>query len=87
MEEYWNLPWGQNQKRIEKHIPKNRNCLQEKDLICKIGAWKKGWGMCDEAHDMELVLTEFSDPGGKSVYFNISNKAVPVEDELFKKNR
>jgi hypothetical protein len=31
------------------------------------------------------LLTEFPDPGGTSVYFNISGKDIPVEDELFHK--
>ncbi len=58
---------------------------QQNGLKCKIGAWKKGWGMCDEEHDMELLLTEFPDPEGTSVYFNIAGKNMQVEDELFYK--
>ncbi len=57
--------------------------LQKNGMICKIGAWKKGWGMCDEEHDMELLLTEFPDPEGTSTYFNIAGGDIQVEDELF----
>ena len=66
-----------------KLLSRNEVGLQQKGLICKIGAWKKGWGMCDEEHDMELLLTEFPDPEGTSVYFNIAGKENQVEDELF----
>ncbi len=58
---------------------------QQNVLKCKIGAWKKGWGMCDEEHDMELLLTEFPDPEGTSVYFNIAGNNMQVEDVLFYK--
>lgn len=53
-------------------------------MSCKIGAWKEGWGMSNGPHDLELVLTEFPDPGCHATYLNLADMSVALDDELIK---
>lgn len=51
-------------------------------MVCKVGAWKEGFGMSDGPYDYELLLTEFPDPESKSTYFTIADLTYAQEDEL-----
>lgn len=66
--------------------PFTDNSLRSGGMTCKIGAWKEGWGMSDGPHDMELLLTEFPDPGCQATYFSIADISVAEDDELVKFN-
>ncbi len=66
--------------------PFTDNSLRSGGMMCKIGAWREGWGMSDGPHDMELLMTEFPDPGCQATYFNIADISVAEDDELVKFN-
>ena len=53
-------------------------------LAFRVKAWGPGKWYPSAAHDLSLVLTEFSDPGGEATYFHVPNPKAPelVEDEL-----
>jgi hypothetical protein len=47
----------------------------------RAGAWKPGYGT-QAKHDLELLLTEFADPGASATYFRLRDLAAAVDDEL-----
>ena len=51
-------------------------------LACTIKAWRTTSWYPFTAHDFELKLTEFADPGGEMIYFHLPNPEAPelVED-------
>jgi DUF1680 family protein len=55
-------------------------------ITLKVRAWREGWtmGPGSTPTDLELILTEFTDPGGKTTYFRLTNLDDAVDDELFK---
>jgi len=53
-------------------------------LACKVKAWGPGADR-KKAPNLELVLTEYADPGGEATYFAVSDPAIrTVDDELFR---
>ena len=50
-------------------------------IACPVQAWKPGYAV-KRPGDLSLRLTEFTDPGGKAIYFRLQNLDVAVEDEL-----
>ena len=58
--------------------------VRPRGMAYKIGAWFEGHGMSSGKHDLELFLTEFPNPDGKSTYFNLADQKNTVDDELIK---
>lgn len=56
---------------------------------CRLRAWSPGQWYPLAKPDLELVLTEFPDPGGEAVYFKLPNPNSPElqEDELYLPSR
>ena len=50
-------------------------------VACRVQAWKPGY-TTKRPGDLNLVLTEFPDPGGRAVYFRLQDASVAVDDEL-----
>jgi hypothetical protein len=48
---------------------------------CPVQAWKPGYAV-KRPGDLSLRLTEFTEPGGRAIYFRLQNLDVAVEDEL-----
>jgi len=65
--------------------PFNDSTVRSGGMACRIGAWREGHGMGGK-HNMSLLLTEFSDPGGKATYFKIRDMSMSEDDELIRKN-
>lgn len=61
------------------------NTIRPDGISLKIKAWREGWTMGPGSNptDMELLLTEFSDPGGRATYFRLADLSAAVDDELF----
>ena len=53
-------------------------------VACKVKAWGPGKWYPHGNPDLELLLTEFPDPGGEATYFNVPNPNAGefVDDEL-----
>jgi hypothetical protein len=66
--------------------PFNDNSIRPGGMACKIKAWRIENYM-PIGPDMELVLTEFPDPGGQLTYFLVPDSSAEtiVEDELWRK--
>lgn len=54
---------------------------------CRVKAWAPGQWYPFAKPELQLVLTEFADPGGEAIYFKTPNPNAPelIEDELFLK--
>lgn len=52
-------------------------------ISLKIKGWREGWTLGNGPHELNLLLTEFTDPGGKATYFRLANLREAVDDELF----
>lgn len=50
-------------------------------VACRAGAWKPGYGTAPKP-DLQLLLTEFPDPGGRATYFRLRDLSVAAADEL-----
>ena len=48
---------------------------------CRLRAWSPGRSL-DDPGDLDLVLSEFPDPGGREIYFRAPGADIGVEDEL-----
>lgn len=58
--------------------------VRAEGLSAKVRAWKPGAWYPHAKPELELVLTEYPDPGGEAIYFHVPNPNAPgfVEDEL-----
>ncbi|MDA2925861.1 glycoside hydrolase family 127 protein [Acidobacteria bacterium AH-259-G07] len=61
--------------------PRLDDSVQSAGLACRIKAWSPGRSL-NEPTDLDLVLTQFPDPGGEEIYFRLSNPTSAVDDEL-----
>ena len=53
-------------------------------LACRVRFWPPGFGAGGASEkQVEWTLTEFTDPGGRAVYFRLRDARVAVDDELF----
>jgi hypothetical protein len=68
-------------KSIEGPVPDSTVCPD--GTACRVRAWTPGVP-CTESADVELVLTEFADPGGTATYFLVPDLSAAVEDELIR---
>ncbi len=50
-------------------------------IACRVKAWKPGFSLAKQG-DLDLSLTEFSDPNGRATYFRLRDDSVAVDDEL-----
>jgi hypothetical protein len=66
--------------------PLTDDSVRPDGIACPVRAWKPGYAV-KRPGDVSLRLTEFTDPGGKAIYFRLQNLDVAVEDELLKGGR
>lgn len=52
-------------------------------VACRAGAWIPGYGTKSQ-HDLQLLLTEFPDPGGRATYFRLRDFTAAVPDEILR---
>ncbi len=55
-------------------------------IACRVQAWIPGYRVAPPG-DLNLVFTEFPDPGGEAVYFRLHDLSAAVDDELFAPTR
>jgi uncharacterized protein len=69
--------------------PFEDNTVHEGGQACRVRTWGPGVWYPQAEPDLNLLLTEYSDPGGEATYFKIPNPLDErcVEDELFFVNR
>lgn len=67
---------------IEGPLPDNS--VRSGGMACRVKAWGPGSWYPMSARDLELTLTEYADPEGQAVYFNLPNPKAKdlVDDEL-----
>jgi hypothetical protein len=57
------------------------NTVRPDGMAFRIKGWSPGQDL-SKAADLDLLLTEFPDPGGEAVYFLLSDNTIAVDDEL-----
>ena len=66
--------------------PEKDETVHPGGMSLTVKGWKEGWtmGRGSGPHDVTLILTEFTDPGGKTTYFRLADLSESVDDELFR---
>ncbi|MBL7199545.1 MAG: glycoside hydrolase family 127 protein [Anaerolineae bacterium] len=62
-------------------MPNRDATTRPEGLACPVTGWSPGRDL-SKPPDLELVLTEFPDPGGQEVYFRLPDLGLAVQDEL-----